>query len=354
MQPTPLAVAEPEIWDTIPGARLIHFVAAFKLCGVDVSATLAAFGMPEPLRNDTPVESRRVADWLEHVLAVHPQRGFGLQFARFPTLLDHGLVGYAILSSDTVGEAMIGRIRFAALLRPYFGLRLQLVEPDLAELVLLERDPPGIGPRLRAFGIELELASWAGASVRALGPGAHFVEVRCAYPDPHLRDRYHEVFGCPVRFGEPNSLLRFRRSLLDKELPHAHSEAHRVCEEQCAQLLAKLEGGGQTTTALRRLLLRRPKRLLDMAGAAAGLDMTERTLRRRLRDEGTSFSALLSEARMLLARDYLRSTAIPIADVAQLLGFADESSLSRAFGRAHGLTPRQYRAGEPRPQAMHG
>jgi AraC-like DNA-binding protein len=349
MQPTTLAVAEPEIWKTIPGAGLIHVIEAFKLCGVDVSGSLAGFGMPEPLRNDTPLQASRVVEWLEHVLEAHPQRGFGLLFSRVPNLLDHGLVGYTILSSDTVGEAMTNRIRFAALLRPYFGLRLQLVGDDLAELVLLERDPPGVGPRLRAFAIEHDLAAWAGAFERALGPGPHFVEVHCAYPDPQLRDRYHDVFRCPVRYGAPGSLLRFKRSTLDEPLPHAHGEAHRVCEAQCEQLLAQLEGGGQTTAALQRLLLRRPRRLPDLVAAAAGLGMTERTLRRRLHGEGTSFSAQLSQARMLLARDYLRSTQIPVADIASLLGFADESSLSRAFGRRHGLTPRQYRARASRP-----
>ena len=125
MHDTPLAVAEPESWDTLPGARLIHVIEAFDLCGVDVRDSLDAFGMASPLRNDMPVDAGRATAWLEHMLDVHPQRGFGLKFSRIPTALDHGLVGYTILSSDTVGEAMINRIRFAALMRPPLGLRLQ-------------------------------------------------------------------------------------------------------------------------------------------------------------------------------------------------------------------------------------
>jgi AraC-like DNA-binding protein len=340
---TTLAVAEPEIWETIPGARLIHVVEAFSLCGVDVAGTLAAFDLPAPLRNDTAVDWSRGMAWLEHVLQAHPQRGFGLVFSRIPTALDHGLAGYTILSSDTVEEALVCRIRFAALLRPYFGLRLQLVDDDLAELVLLERDPPGLAPALRAFAFEHELAIWAGACTRLLGPGPHFVELHCSYPDPQLRDRYHEVFGCPARFDMPRSLLRFRRALLGEALPHSHGEAHRICEAQCTALLAELDGGGAIATALRRRLLRRPRRMPDLPRAAADLGLTERTLRRRLQDEGTSFSALRTEARMLLARDYLRGTTLPVADIATILGYADESSLARVFGRQHGMTPREYR-----------
>ena len=63
----------------------------------------------------------------------------------------------------------------------------------------------------------------------------------------------------------------------------------------------------------------------------------------------TAFSIeVLSDVRMLLARDYLRTTAVPVADVASMLRFADESSLSRAFRRLYQTTPRVYRARESR------
>ena len=256
MTATPLAVARPEIWDTVPGSRLLNVAEAFKLCRVDVMPTLARFGIGTPLRNDSAVDAQKAMQWLEHVLEAYPQRGLGLLFCRLQTLLDNGMVGFAILSSDTVGEALIERIRFSPLLRPYFGMQLQAVDDAVVELVLLEREPPGIGPRARAFGIEHELATWAGTAQRMLGPGSHFEAVHCAYADPQLRERYHEVFGCPVQFGQPRSFVRFKRSLLDRPMPHAHTEAHAICQAQCERLLEQMRAGPDTTTALRRLMLR--------------------------------------------------------------------------------------------------
>ncbi|HEU5293634.1 MAG TPA: AraC family transcriptional regulator ligand-binding domain-containing protein [Burkholderiaceae bacterium] len=343
---TVLAMARPEIWETIPGARVLNIIEAFGLSEIDVAPSLPRFGIEPPLKNDTPVPAQKAGAWLEYLVETFPERGVGLHFSRLHTLLDNGMVGYTILSSDTVGEALAQRIHFSPLLRPYFGMQLQAVDGDLAELVVLERDPPGLGRHARAFSMEQELATWVATSQRVLGPGHYMLAVHCAYPDPRLPERYQQVFGCPVHFDQSQSRVQFRRELLEQPLAHAHSEAHEICKAQCELLLAQLTGGRDTTTALRRLLLRRPRKLPDLEGAAAGLHISARTLRRRLRDEGTSFSQVLSQTRMLLARDYLRTTGVPVADIASLLGFADESSLSRSFRRVHQTTPRRFRARE--------
>ena len=73
-----LAVAKPEIWDTLPGFRILHVVEAFDMCRVDVRPSLARFDMPSPLKNDTAVSAPQAAEWLEYVLGAYPQRGFGL------------------------------------------------------------------------------------------------------------------------------------------------------------------------------------------------------------------------------------------------------------------------------------
>ena len=349
MTTTTLAIAKPEIWETVPGVYVLGIVEAFGQRRIDVLPSLHRFGIQEPLKNDTLVGAHEVGTWLEYVLETFPQPGFGLTFRGLPTLLDHGMVGYAILSSDTVGEAIIERIRFSSLLRPYFGLQLQTAGDDAVELVLLERDPPGVGARARTFLMERDLATWAGTAQRILGAGASFESVHCAYPDPQLSDRYQAVFGCPVLFDQPCALVRFSSELMQHPMPHAHTEAHEICQAQCETLLAQMVAGRDTTMALRRLLLLRPKKLPDLQGAAAAMHVSPRTLRRRLHDEGTSFTQLLQQTRMLLARDYLRTTSIAVADIASLLGFGDESSLSRAFRRAYQMTPRRFRARENQP-----
>ena len=82
---------------------------------------------------------------------------------------------------------------------------------------------------------------------------------------------------------------------------------------------------------------------VDISQVAARLHISERTLRRRLDNESTSFRAILDEIRDLLARDYLTKTQLSISDIAYFLDYAETVSFRRAFARWNGLTPSEYR-----------
>jgi AraC-like DNA-binding protein len=76
---------------------------------------------------------------------------------------------------------------------------------------------------------------------------------------------------------------------------------------------------------------------------ASILEMSERTLHRRLESEGTSFEHLLDDTRRELAQQYLGQSDMSLADAAYLLGFGDRSSFFRASKRWFGTSPRHYR-----------
>ena len=77
---------------------------------------------------------------------------------------------------------------------------------------------------------------------------------------------------------------------------------------------------------------------------ARELGLSDRTLQRRVDDDGTTFRKLLLEARQELAREYLNRPDIGVAEVAYLLGFEDSNSFYRAFRRWEGTTPAQLRS----------
>ena len=81
----------------------------------------------------------------------------------------------------------------------------------------------------------------------------------------------------------------------------------------------------------------------EQAVLARRLGMSECTLQRRLRSEGTSFAGLLDELRLDLARQYLGDNRLAIYEVAYLLGYSEPSAFNRAFRRWTGQTPREYR-----------
>ena len=71
--------------------------------------------------------------------------------------------------------------------------------------------------------------------------------------------------------------------------------------------------------------------------------MSERTLRRKLKNESVSFRALFDEVRDLLAIEYLTKTTLTVADIAHLLSYSETVNFRRAFVRWNGMTPSEYR-----------
>ena len=80
-----------------------------------------------------------------------------------------------------------------------------------------------------------------------------------------------------------------------------------------------------------------------VAEVARRLQTSERTLQRRLAEQGTSFQRLVDEVRADMARRYLRHTAVELVEVSYLLGFTHPNSFFRAFKRWTGRTPESYR-----------
>ncbi|HJV96507.1 MAG TPA: AraC family transcriptional regulator ligand-binding domain-containing protein [Albitalea sp.] len=338
-----------ERWDTVPGWFVVRVVEDYRARGIDVAPTLKRFGFdPAELRKDSVLDLDRATGWTEHVLERHPQPGLGLAFGSGLQLVDLGMVGLAMCCADTFGEAVGLWLRYGSLARPYQGTALETFDDGSMQLTVIERDPPVYGEPMRRYLNERWLAMWARVANTLLGPGRHLDEVQCGYPDPGVRDAYVETLGCLIRFDQPRTMLRFAPHVAAANTHNANRETRSLCETQCERLLETLRAGQGTTTLLRRqLMMSSPRSLPDLAQAARALGTSEGTLRRRLRDEGTSFTDVLHEVRMRLAIDYLRTTRIPVGEIAALLGYADESAFTRAFKRSHGTTALAYRRAPP-------
>jgi AraC-like DNA-binding protein len=115
-----------------------------------------------------------------------------------------------------------------------------------------------------------------------------------------------------------------------------------MCEAQCRDLVARRRARTGTAHEVRELLTRLGALGSPMPEIARELNLSARTLRRRLEEEGTSFRALLDEVREALAEELLTMGAVPVEDVAVRLGYAEASSFIHAFKRWKGVTPTAY------------
>ncbi len=156
----------------------------------------------------------------------------------------------------------------------------------------------------------------------------------------------HEAFfGCPVRFGAKTSRLVVARADLERPFVSYNAELLELLSPAIERALADHQGRntlqGQVKWLMkRRLATKRP----DMRAIASELAVSERTLQRKLAEEGTRFQDVLAEARRELAHEYLANQQLEMGDVAFLLGFDDQNSFFRAFRQWEGETPARWRA----------
>ncbi|HRM94452.1 MAG TPA: helix-turn-helix transcriptional regulator, partial [Alicycliphilus sp.] len=109
----------------------------------------------------------------------------------------------------------------------------------------------------------------------------------------------------------------------------------------------RLIGQAKTTVGISgqvyQILMASPEQLPRMEDVAAMVHMNERTMRRKLESEGTSFGQIIDDVRASLAAEYLKTTKMTTEDIAALVGFSDAANFRRAFKRWTGKTPSEYR-----------
>jgi AraC-like DNA-binding protein len=138
--------------------------------------------------------------------------------------------------------------------------------------------------------------------------------------------------------------LHLHADHLTHALPNANPLTASMCEQLCATLVEKRRTRYGTAELVRaHLLSAQGQTLPDLARMAQLLYTSERTLKRRLQDEGVSFRELQAMALQQLASEGLRDASLSLDELATRLGFSDQSSFSQAFKRWTGLPPGQWR-----------
>ncbi|RAZ93051.1 AraC family transcriptional regulator [Mesorhizobium hawassense] len=177
------------------------------------------------------------------------------------------------------------------------------------------------------------------------GTGQHLLPLRVELTRSEDRsDAHRGYFGCPIRYRSARDLLVLRSADLDRPFPGHNPELLEILTPALSAALGELQAQSSTSEQVKIVLKRslasgRP----ELSDIARELGMSERTLQRRITEEGTSFRELLVNARQELGRQLLADPSADIDEVACLLGYQDTSSFYRAFRDWEGTTPNRWR-----------
>jgi AraC-like DNA-binding protein len=168
-------------------------------------------------------------------------------------------------------------------------------------------------------------------------------------------NRFEEYFGCPVKYRATRDALILRAADLEHPFVTHNDELLQMLAPQFEYELKE----GRTKQSILEQVKWVLKRLLpgsrpDLLMAAKELGMSDRTLQRRITDEGTTFRQLLNETRQELVRQYLGNTSVEITEAAFLVGYEDPNSFYRAFRSWEGKTPAEWRAANQHRKSKRG
>jgi AraC-like DNA-binding protein len=186
-------------------------------------------------------------------------------------------------------------------------------------------------------------------SLARLGTREHLTPVRVFTNDPPTPRAPFETFlGARIQKGSRHQLT-FRRTDALRPFLTSNEGVWRAFEPELRTRLAELDSSVPISQRVRAALHEAlPSGLMAMDIVSRKLAVSKRTLQRRLEDEGTSYLTVLRHTRESLARHYLQHTAVPIAEIAFLLGFGEPSSFFRAFRDWTGQSPEALRRQYPR------
>ena len=309
--------------------------------GFDAADLLAGSGIQAGDLDDpdvfvTPEQEFKV---MRKIVALKPEPTIGFTLGQQYHIGVYNKIGAAILSSDTLLDALEILLQYIDLTMTYFQYDLQvrdnLVFIKIRELIDLKE--------LRKFICEREFSAAHRIVCDALQLLIPFNEVRLAYPKPAHASFYKDAFRCPVYFNAPEHMVVFDSKYLFMRLPMANPLMKKTYEKECRQLCLRLQVQESATDQVRHNIFFGPEGLPSLGQLSRNMSISSRTLRRRLAEEGTSFKALGAEILKEKAINLIQTTSRPMEQIAAELGYSDLPNFYRAFRNWTGHKPSYYR-----------
>lgn len=275
---------------------------------------------------------------IENALKITEQSAFGLAVGEQSELSMHGLLGLATMSAASLHEALKLFVKYHHVRAPFFELKLQQVDDYLIiHLKTLEV----LSTAVHQFLIEAGAAMLQSMVEHLVGREVNEAHI---YLPLSIRPEYKQYFHCPVSLSQDESAhYRIPRALANHPSQNRDDILRQRAEESCDSVLNKIHEHSTTRGKVEELLKLDQGTSLGSEECAQMLNMSNRTLIRRLKAEKTSFQSLLDSQRQTMASRLLANPKISIDAVSMALGYEYSANFRRAFKRWFNTTPSQFR-----------
>ncbi|AQZ81988.1 AraC family transcriptional regulator [Acinetobacter calcoaceticus] len=293
----------------------------------------------------TPMQWSKLA-W--ESLLLSKDSGLGYEYGLKLRLTAHGPMGYALMSSPNLRQAIEVSTQF-------FNMRLKdyrialLDDHEFSIIEIKETHPvvsnqPAQAETLRRFFYECLMIGVIQAGQFLREHDLTDIELSVDWSEPSYHKAYQHLLPS-IHFNQPTNQIRYKKQLLDLPIkmadPIAFKQALAQCEAEQLRFSEQIKDICLTVKA--ELNLKPQLGYPTFDEIADRLNMSSRTLRRHLSQVGSSYVQLLEEAQQKEAENLLLNSDMEIQEIALYLGYIQPTNFTRAFKKWTGMTPIQFR-----------
>ncbi|TPN81099.1 helix-turn-helix domain-containing protein [Mesorhizobium sp. CU2] len=321
----------------IPAFLIRSLAATLADFGIEVTRLLVGLGITVDDLADPScrVSFRQGRLAILRALKLAKGRALGLESGLRQKITSAGLVGYAMLTAPTVGDA----VELGIELQKDVGSMLRYDTRCDEQGVVVTATSRFHDPDTYVFLVEESFASFMGIAAALMGNDFKPIRVDVTYPAPPYVDVYRRIFRCPVHFGQVENAFIFDKTFYERPLATADPFSHRQLLDFIAHSRVRKREAAEIIESVERVLRHRLQERNHVVTVARELGMSERTLRRRLGENGVSFQSVLDQLRKDRALELLANSQVSVEQIAFLVGFTDPHNFRRAFRRWTGETP---------------
>ncbi len=263
---------------------------------------------------------------------------FAIDMAEFWHPSHMGALGYAWLASSTLRRAFNRAVRYIHVVSEDLNLQLSDTPAGLKITVDLD-DSVFTLPQHH----DLVLTILMHMCRFDFGDELIASQVSLAHPEPECSKKIRDYFRTDVQFDAEQTCLTIARADADHVLPSGNKQIALMHDEMLMRYLVTIKKGDIVQQVKSIILDNLPDGQVTDRLVAGELNLSERSMQRRLKEHKTTFRALLDGVREMVAKQYIENPVNRMSDIAFLIGFSEQSAFSRAFKKWTGKTPVQYR-----------
>jgi len=286
------------------------------------------------------IEEQELVRLMQEAATYTKDDHFGLHQGQLTDVADMGILGYVMMHSEKIVDALTAYQRYNVILCSGYQVKWEERGNDVY-LHFLKQTPT----QMSRHCLEDMVSSLYHLIVRMSNRAIPVKELQFAHAAPADTRPYLSLFGVEPRFGGTDTWLRLSRDVLQYPILYADPRLRRAFEPVAEEIREKLIRGREFSDRVFQWMLScMPVFFPTLQQTADSFYMSTRSLQARLKEENTSYNELSANARKEIALGYLNKKEYPITEIAYLLHFSDPSAFQNAFKKWTGLTPGQYRA----------